>query len=767
MSMTLAPEITLAPEPARRGSYVRAILPIIAWAALRMRIEHSQAFRGRYSPENAPWGVEIAESQYWPHVRSVDAVGSPQIGKTFHVCEMTTLYDLVESRETVFYMNGSADNALNIWSSRWLKTLRADPVLRQQLLDRMEAGRWEERHFADGGLLYSAGPESAVALSQKESRIVRCSELEKTKASLGNEASSYSLARDRAAAYPGNHMITSDCTVTVREGLSWIRFAQGDRSRPFIPCASCGHYAVPAYHRHLEEPDLALDMDSAHMLEIPAIATTTPSAAEEFAQLVCKQCGGIFTTQSLRKAIRAVVWVPVGAKVIRRDNPKETPIPKVSWLDDLDTWSKAQLCRPDVIEGDCDPDDPPKWKGPRLPDGVELIWNAPATEADAQTLPGLRVNPLTAAARSFWMWRLFGPKYTIGQVAREIVAGEIGALTGDVIDDQKNVTQKCLVLPWKEEILGGSEDLNEQAVLLTMCDLPARKLPENTAAISAGIDVNEDYIRATKRAWTGDGRTFLLEFIEQATGKGAARDAGVNFAATRTQAIYAALDKVWGRLNAEHPPGMTYIDSSFMSDEIYHWCASKAFNRLRPCKGFGLGGSLGNRRRGTLAGQWNDNCEKRALECKGATGRTLRHQYFDADDPRHLMKLDADHWKKEVHNGIRTASLYHRAKKAKIEDAGLRPWFFIHSGFNVNSPYVVQVVAERWEEWTNPKSGKTEFGWREYTHDYEHALDDEAYAFAAGAFLGAEIGRGIAGRRPLPRSRPRSEKSQGYDPSLG
>lgn len=747
--------ISLAPEASRRAAQVRRLLPLIPWAMLRISNEHSQAFRGRYSPENSPWGVEIAESQYWPHVRTVDVVGPPQIGKTYHGCELPTLYDLCESRETVFYMNGSADNALNVWSTRWLRTLRADPVLRLQLLDRMEAGRWEERHFADGGLLYSAGPESAVALSQKESRIVRCSELEKTKANLGNEASSYSLARDRAAAYPDRHMITSDCTVTVREGLSWIRFAQGDRSRPFIPCPHCGHYAVPAHERHLREPDLALTLDTVHLLEIPAMASAAPTAAEENSVLACKKCGGVFSNALLRQSIRAGVWCPVGAQVIRRDDPKVRPIPKVTWLDELVRWAYEQLADPRIVEGDAEPAAPPAWTGPRLPEGVELVF------------AGEGPNPLKNSARSFWLWRLLGTKYTIGGVAREIVESDLGKVTGDVIDDQKNATQKCFVLPYVETVLGDNEDLSEKAVLLTVCELPEKRRPENTARVTAGVDVNEDFVRAVKRAWTADGPAYLMATYEVSTGKHRARDEGRDFAATRTQAIFAALNRIWDEINAENAPDMTYVDSGFMSDEIYEWCGSKSFQRLRPCKGFGSPG-LGARMRGSLAGMWNDACEKRALLCRGASGRPLKHQYYDADDPRRLMKLDADHWKKEIHNGIRIAALCAKARKLEKSDELLMlPWFFIHAGIRPDHPYVKQVVAERWEEWVNPRTGKTEKGWKEYYSD-NHFLDAEAYACAAAAVMGVDIGRGAAPARPKPqRPMPRPQAGQRHDPSQG
>jgi len=758
--------ISLAPSTALHAGYVRRKLPIAAWAMLRVRNEHSQAFRGRYNPENAPWGVEIFESQHWVHVRTVDVVGPPQGGKTFNSCELPTLYDICEGRETVFYMNGSADNALNVWTARWSKTLRADPVLRQQLLDRMEAGRWDERHFADGGVLYSAGPESAVALSQRESRIVRCSELEKTKSAIGDEASSYALARDRAAAYPSTYLITSDCTVTVREGLSWIRFRNGDRSRYFIPCPGCGHYAAPAHPRHLEEPDLQLTRATAHLLMVPQLAENSPSAAEEQAAMTCNACGLIFGDREFRQAMRAGVWVPVGCKVVRSDDVKGTPIPRVRWLDELDRWAAEQLADPDVVDGSKDAAPPPDWSGPRAPDGVTLAIDEATPHAnEAALLPALRTNPLKNPNRSFWFWRVMAPKYTLGQVAREIVAGEIGALTGDIEDDRKNTSQKCFVLPYTPRVVSTDDQLNEDAVMLCRSDLLRGDRPANTVKLTCGIDINEDALRGVVRAWTDDGRSYLVLHRTELTGLldlKAERDSkwreGAAFIATRKQMIYAALDR-WWEVICEYGVNLTYVDSGYMSEEIYYWCAGKAFHRLRPCKGLGVNK---RDRRPNLGGAWTDQCEKKALECRDATGKPMRHQYFDEEDSRNLMRLDADYWKKEVHSGIRLTAVIRKAEalaaqaKVPLDMGGAAPWWFINAGVERNDPYVEQVVGERWERGIDPRTQQECMKWNDYAKN--HFLDAEGYATAAAAALGIVTGQRIAAAPPAPPAPPVSRE---------
>lgn len=747
---------------------MRRSLPVTPWAMLRVRNEHSRAFRGRYSPENNPLGVEIVESQYWPHVRSVDVVAPPQWGKSFHATELPTLYDVCEARETVFAMNGSEDNAKNMWRVRWLKTIQADPVLSAQLRDRMDGGEWYERHFTDGGLLYSTGPESASALSQREARIVRCSELEKTRAAIGNEASSYALAKDRAAAYPTTHLITSDCTITVREGLSWRRFVQGDRSRPFIPCPGCGRYAVPAHANHVAEADLALIEEDTHLFAIPEIARLNPSAAEQLVELTCRQCGTVFTDRAFRAAVRAGVWVPRGCRIVRHDNPLKTPIPRVAWLDQLNAWSADALNDPDIVFGGRDPAPPPPWSGPRLPEGVELDWTTEHSGADAgpdaDKLPVFRSDPRLAPNRSFWSWRIFAPKYTLGQVAREIVSGENGLATGDLIDDQKNASQKCFVLPWVEPTAGSVEDLNEAAVLACVTDLPRGLAPARTVAITRGIDIgikDGNGIHWVVRAWTADGASYLVDHGHEETEFKALREQkglkwdpdDPRFQATRRDAVYAALDRVLEKYDSGItdedgrlcPIGMTYVDAGYISEEIYLWCAGHSFRRLRPCKGKGQGGRLG-RRASALAGQWNDFCEKRALACLDLTGRPMRHQYFDPADPRKLMVLDADFWKREVHSGIQSTYRGARAASACPDVRRLQPWWFLHAdlapketapGSNLTrlDRYITQVVAERWEEWVNPRTHRREIGWRAY-QEANHLLDAESYALAAAAALG-------------------------------
>jgi phage terminase large subunit GpA-like protein len=732
-------------ETARSSSLVRSMLPIVAWAMLRFNNVHSRAFRGRYSPETAPWGVEMLECQYWPHVRSVDTVASTQIGKSAHMAEIPVLYELCERNETVFYMNGSADNALNMWTGRWEKILDADPVLARQKLDRMEGGRWQERHFRDGGVLYSTGPESTSALAQRESRIVRCSELEKTKGALGNEASSYALARDRSAAYPSTHIITSDCTCTVDEGLAWVRFVGGDRSRLFVPCPSCGRYAMPAHERHLEKAELCLTINDVHLLEISPLSAATPIAAEETARLVCKGCSYVFSDKTFKAALRAGVWVPVGCKIVRHDDAKG--LPKVSWLDDLRNWAGWQHARPDVMDGTIEPDPPPAWSGPRLPDGVELVWDRQdAAPGDEQTLPGMRDDPRRSSKRSFWLWRIFSPRYTIGQVAREIVEGETGTATGDLIDDQKNMTQKTLCLPYKEKIIGETDDLTPRVVLMASCELPPGRLPERVVAVTSGVDINEDAVRAVKRAWTEDGESYLVEKLAEPTGLVAFKheqgrdEKSARFIATRDAAILAALDRVWTWIcKTQCDRMLTYVDSGFLSGSVYDWCGGKSFDRVRPSKGFGTVGMGGKRRKGSLAGTWTDACDQRASQCVDARGRPLKHQYYDEKDIRKMMRLDADHWKKEVHNAIKLWSLHAKAVQMKVTEGLPRPWFFIHSGFGLNDDYIKQVVGERFEEREDPRTKRKESGWKEY-HAEWHFLDGEAYAFAAAAALGIRFG---------------------------
>lgn len=775
--------LTLLTPAAARASFVRRNLPVIAWAMLRFRNEKSRAFRGHYTPDAAPWGVEICECQYWPHVRTVDVVGSPQLGKSFHVVELPTLYDLCEGRETVFLLNGSADNAVNMWTTRWYPSMQADPVLRQQVLERLDAGRWDERHLADGGLLYSAGPESAAALSQRESRVIRCSELEKTRGAVGKEASSYALAKDRAAAYPLTSIVTSDCTITTREGLSWVRFRQGDRSRPAIPCPACGRYAIPAAPAHLDEPDLALTTDTIHRLEPGEISTA--STANSQAKLLCS-CGHAFTNREFAAAMRAVVWLPVGCVIVRHDDPRTTPIPNVSWLDDLHKWAIWNLSRQNVREGREDPDPPPAWSGPRLPDGVELEWNQQSKDVDdADVLPALRQDPRQNPARSFWLWRLLAPRYTPGMVAREIVMAEHGQLTGDELDDRKTLAQKCLVIPWVEPTTSLTSGLDEDAVLACVVDLERGKCPIETAIVTAGVDIGDDEVHFALRAWTLNGESFLVNHGVTKTGFRELRgERGLryqplgsqtpDYQATRWKMVAAALDELMGAwavgvpdvAGALHPVNLIYLDSGYLSAEVYAYCARWHFDRIRPIKGRGSGVRIGRRSIVMPGGQWTDACDKKALLCADGRGRPLRHQYFEPADPRRLMFLEADHWKREVHAGIiATAQSVQTPAAGASKTPAPRGWFWMHGGVAAKHPvpgsklerrdrYVTQVVAERWEEWMSPRLKRLETGWRVY-QDANHLLDAEAYAMAAAAACGWEATQSFAPVQRAPAQRPR------------
>jgi hypothetical protein len=163
----------------------------------------------------------------------------------------------------------------------------------------------------------------------------------------------------------------------------------------------------------------------------------------------------------------------------------------------------------------------------------------------------------------------------------------------------------------------------------------------------------------------------------------------------------------------------------------------------------------------------------------------MRHQYFEPDDQRRLMFLDADHWKKEVHESIKATARAANPKAQPLAEHSTALAFWLHAdlrpadsaaGMLKHDRYVGQVVAERWEQWINPRTKRVETGWRVHQPD-NHFLDAEAYARAAAAGLGvlpryvsadqsaANISRAMAqAAKPAPLREPQTEPAKRHEP---
>lgn len=269
---------------------------------------------------------------------------------------------------------------------------------------------------------------------------------------------------------------------------------------------------------------------------------------------------------------------------------------------------------------------------------------------------------------AFWINTLYSPFTRFSDIAREFVKSK------EDPDVLHNFTNSWLAEPWEEARLKTSADL----VLARQTELTEYIVPDWTKLITGGIDVQENCLYWTIRAW-GD---YL-------TSQNIAHGQALSF-----QEVSNAMN-----LEYQKEDGTTMlvdlalIDSGDQTDEVYEYCAENP--------------------------EW-------ILPCKGSSGAMISHYKFSAINKAGskangmtLVIVDGGKYKDTIY-------------RMMSRENGNGAWM-VYKG--CDREYADQVTAE--QKTIERSKGRTVVKWGlKSTHAANHYLDTEVYCFAAADIMG-------------------------------
>lgn len=299
---------------------------------------------------------------------------------------------------------------------------------------------------------------------------------------------------------------------------------------------------------------------------------------------------------------------------------------------------------------------------------------------------------------AFWMNTLYSPFTRFSDIAREFMRCK------DDPDLFHNFVNSWLAEPWEDTKLKTNADM----VLERQTEIPEWELPEWTKLVTGGIDVQENCLYWTIRAW-GD---FM-------TSQNIAHGQALSMAEVET-----IMNMEFSLPNGEKVMvNLALMDSGDQTEEVYDFCAMNSDWAL-PCKG--VGNQLSHYRLSTV--------NKSGSRANGMT----------------LVLVDGGKYKDQIASRMRKPN-------------GTGSWMVYHG---CDLDYAEQVTAEH--KITERSGGKEIQRWvLKTSHADNHYLDCEVYAAAAADVLGVrslylqnrveENAKEVKKQNPTPQERPQEE----------
>lgn len=269
----------------------------------------------------------------------------------------------------------------------------------------------------------------------------------------------------------------------------------------------------------------------------------------------------------------------------------------------------------------------------------------------------------------FWINSLYSIFTTWAEIAEEFLKSK------DDPEELQNFANSWLAEPWEDTRLKTSAEL----VMQRQTECEAYELPEWTKLVTGGVDVQENCLYWTIRAWG--------EYI---TSQNIAHGQAYSF-----RDIERVMNlKFQMRDGTEMVPALTLIDSGNDADAVYDFCANNS--------------------------DW-------ALPCKGASNPMLSHyklSKINKTDSRaygmNLVMVDGGKYKDMISGRMQ-------------RENGIGSWM-VYKGCDLE--YAEQVTAEHKVN-IRTGNGKKKLAWIPKTsHADNHYLDCEVYAMAAADIMG-------------------------------
>ena len=229
------------------------------------------------SPEPGPWSTARV-----PYLRAImDAVNdlgvevvvvmiASQLGKSEAILNILGFF-VHQEPSPILFVQPTVDAMEHFSKERIEPSFRATPVLRDKL-DTGQDGRGHSRKKSEtirlktfpGGYLAMEGSNAPSGLASRPILVVLFDEVDRFKASAGDEGNPVKIARRRTNNFHNRKIVLVSTPGT--EGASSIQkeYNQGDRCQFLVPCPHCGHRQLLIWER-LRFRDAAGNPDLAHV----------------------------------------------------------------------------------------------------------------------------------------------------------------------------------------------------------------------------------------------------------------------------------------------------------------------------------------------------------------------------------------------------------------------------------------------------------------------------------------------------------------------
>lgn len=222
-------------------------LSIVQWCEANLELDSRLSrIPGPYRLVNSPYAAEILEtlSDDSP-VEKVAVMKGGQIGLTL-MAHAWVGYSIVNDPSNFLLVMPTVDDAKDTSKTKIAPLIECSPSLRERVKPARERDSGNTLLLKEypGGSLMLAGANSSSKLSSRSGRRLLLDEVDRFPYALKNEGDPVQLSERFTTTFPRRkHLYISTPTTTGHSRIAKL-FAEGDRSRFFVPCPHCGELQV-------------------------------------------------------------------------------------------------------------------------------------------------------------------------------------------------------------------------------------------------------------------------------------------------------------------------------------------------------------------------------------------------------------------------------------------------------------------------------------------------------------------------------------------
>ena len=163
----------------------------------------------------------------------------------------------------------------------------------------------------------------------------------------------------------------------------------------------------------------------------------------------------------------------------------------------------------------------------------------------------VRENSEVHKSKGFWMSTLYSPFVRFSEMALEFMRSK------DDPEKLQNFTNSWLAEPWEDRVNGTDADM----VLSHQTDIPEFTVPQWTRVLTAGVDVQQDCLYYTVRAW---GPNLISQNVTHGR-------------VLEWPELAAVMNRIYVREDgAQMQISRGHIDAGYRTSEVYEFCAMYA-----------------------------------------------------------------------------------------------------------------------------------------------------------------------------------------------